>query len=47
MYRLTDYQDEQEKDMAAIEIPVLIVGGGPAGLTSSIVLSRLGVSSSG
>src|SRR5919199_286543 len=31
--------------MAGIEIPVLIVGGGPAGLTSSIVLSRLGVPS--
>ncbi|HEX9673349.1 MAG TPA: FAD-dependent monooxygenase [Burkholderiales bacterium] len=28
-----------------IEVPVLIVGGGPVGLTSSILLSRLGVAS--
>jgi putative polyketide hydroxylase len=28
-----------------MQIPVLIVGAGPAGLCSSIVLSRLGVSS--
>ena len=31
--------------MADIEIPVLIVGGGGAGLTASMLLSRLGVES--
>jgi putative polyketide hydroxylase len=28
-----------------IDVPVLIVGGGPVGLSASILLSRLGVSS--
>ena len=31
--------------MIDIEVPVLIVGGGPAGLSTSIVLSRMGVES--
>ena len=28
-----------------IEVPVLIVGGGPVGLTASFLLSRLGIKS--
>ena len=31
--------------MAPVEVPVLIAGGGGAGLTSSMLLSRLGVES--
>jgi 2-polyprenyl-6-methoxyphenol hydroxylase-like FAD-dependent oxidoreductase len=32
-------------EIPAMQIPVLIVGGGPAGLSSSILLSRLGIPS--
>ena len=31
--------------MAASEVPVLIVGGGPSGLCTSLLLSRLGIHS--
>ena len=33
------------REVRPIEVPVLIVGGGPVGLTTSILLSRLGVAS--
>src|SRR3954451_14606770 len=43
------YQERRGSNMAAHEVrrhvPVLIVGGGPAGLTTSILLSTLGIES--
>lgn len=35
----------ENKSGVAIDVPVLIVGGGPVGLTASLLLSRLGIES--
>ena len=39
------YRSVQETLLLMIEVPVLIVGGGPVGLTASLMLSRLGIKS--